>query len=136
MTLPFCTSRAAATMSDACVKLSVPSSSSAPQRPQFLTRSAAARMSLMVSLRVAPSVPAIPFLPIFSWHGSWCRPADAAPSLFDLPGDDGGAAGREIRHVGDDLLERGRPGHALHLLHRSEERRVGKECRSRWSPYH
>ena len=25
---------------------------------------------------------------------------------------------------------------ALALLHRSEERRVGKECRSRWSPYH
>ena len=24
----------------------------------------------------------------------------------------------------------------LHALHRSEERRVGKECRSRWSPYH
>ena len=23
-----------------------------------------------------------------------------------------------------------------HLLCRSEERRVGKECRSRWSPYH
>src|SRR3712207_9125084 len=23
-----------------------------------------------------------------------------------------------------------------HLLSRSEERRVGKECRSRWSPYH
>src|SRR5256885_13931561 len=22
------------------------------------------------------------------------------------------------------------------LTHRSEERRVGKECRSRWSPYH
>src|SRR2546430_17625002 len=22
------------------------------------------------------------------------------------------------------------------LLHRSEERRVGKECRSRWSPHH
>ena len=25
---------------------------------------------------------------------------------------------------------------ALDTLHRSEERRVGKECRSRWSPYH
>src|SRR2546423_1243742 len=25
---------------------------------------------------------------------------------------------------------------ALDLLKRSEERRVGKECRSRWSPYH
>ena len=24
----------------------------------------------------------------------------------------------------------------LHMLNRSEERRVGKECRSRWSPYH
>ena len=23
-----------------------------------------------------------------------------------------------------------------HLSQRSEERRVGKECRSRWSPYH
>ena len=22
------------------------------------------------------------------------------------------------------------------LIYRSEERRVGKECRSRWSPYH
>src|SRR3712207_3729148 len=25
---------------------------------------------------------------------------------------------------------------ALEIKHRSEERRVGKECRSRWSPYH
>src|SRR5574337_1002476 len=25
---------------------------------------------------------------------------------------------------------------ARHALGRSEERRVGKECRSRWSPYH
>ena len=24
----------------------------------------------------------------------------------------------------------------LYRLYRSEERRVGKECRSRWSPYH
>ena len=23
-----------------------------------------------------------------------------------------------------------------HIIPRSEERRVGKECRSRWSPYH
>src|SRR5256885_15345310 len=26
--------------------------------------------------------------------------------------------------------------HAQHMPSRSEERRVGKECRSRWSPYH
>ena len=28
------------------------------------------------------------------------------------------------------------PKHALICGARSEERRVGKECRSRWSPYH
>ena len=27
-------------------------------------------------------------------------------------------------------------GGELHTQNRSEERRVGKECRSRWSPYH
>ena len=26
--------------------------------------------------------------------------------------------------------------HTQQFHHRSEERRVGKECRSRWSPYH
>src|SRR2546427_8387535 len=29
-----------------------------------------------------------------------------------------------------------RMAHAMGLDSRSEERRVGKECRSRWSPYH
>src|SRR5574341_464352 len=27
-------------------------------------------------------------------------------------------------------------GYQPDVVHRSEERRVGKECRSRWSPYH
>ena len=27
-------------------------------------------------------------------------------------------------------------GQAVVMTYRSEERRVGKECRSRWSPYH
>ena len=27
-------------------------------------------------------------------------------------------------------------GHLVREVDRSEERRVGKECRSRWSPYH
>ena len=31
-------------------------------------------------------------------------------------------------HLYEDLLQEG--------VIRSEERRVGKECRSRWSPYH
>ena len=28
------------------------------------------------------------------------------------------------------------PGWIWYAVERSEERRVGKECRSRWSPYH
>src|SRR3712207_7185861 len=32
--------------------------------------------------------------------------------------------------------KRTQPWKAEHLTLRSEERRVGKECRSRWSPYH
>ena len=36
---------------------------------------------------------------------------------------------RQLRHLLHYLLQQ-------HEAKRSEERRVGKECRSRWSPYH
>ena len=46
-------------------------------------------------------------------------------------------------HYGDDLLDHHLNKHSAtiacttcHAPVRSEERRVGKECRSRWSPYH
>ena len=35
-----------------------------------------------------------------------------------------------------DMVVAWRIFHLVHLSRRSEERRVGKECRSRWSPYH
>src|SRR3989454_12415715 len=35
----------------------------------------------------------------------------------------------------EELTKRGLPA-TLFVVPRSEERRVGKECRSRWSPYH
>src|SRR5581483_8216102 len=37
----------------------------------------------------------------------------------------------QMAHLDGDLVER-----AADEGQRSEERRVGKECRSRWSPYH
>ena len=42
-------------------------------------------------------------------------------------------APREVREANERWIER-----IVEKLgvHRSEERRVGKECRSRWSPYH
>src|SRR6266508_6814226 len=64
------------------------------------------------------------------------------------------SVGRRREHLAatiedrEDLLARGRRDVDEHLCHaqrpeaiellaeRSEERRVGKECRSRWSPYH
>src|SRR3712207_7261324 len=37
---------------------------------------------------------------------------------------------------GDLLVLASTAAQALQIVMRSEERRVGKECRSRWSPYH
>src|SRR3712207_9545180 len=43
-----------------------------------------------------------------------------------------GYVGRDVEQIARDLVEE-----AVRLeKERSEERRVGKECRSRWSPYH
>src|SRR2546430_17714717 len=45
-------------------------------------------------------------------------------------GNFGGGGGARVLLFAIDV------SHALLSLTRSEERRVGKECRSRWSPYH
>src|SRR5260370_27346739 len=48
-----------------------------------------------------------------------------------LSGDgERGVAPTQLHHFGDCYLCFGK------TIQRSEERRVGKECRSRWSPYH
>src|SRR2546422_8352808 len=70
-------------------------------------------------------------LPLFG-----AAPPDLAAAVkFDLRQAPQYALARErVRHVGEIVAmvvadDRGR-------AERSEERRVGKECRSRWSPYH
>src|SRR6266480_3222587 len=52
-------------------------------------------------------------------------PARAGERVVDL-GAGVGAAGLALAHRVE----------GTEVAHRSEERRVGKECRSRWSPYH
>ena len=65
----------------------------------------------------------------------------AARQLYDagVPVDlaliSGAAAGHDIGKYGCRKHEEKRIPY-LHYYYRSEERRVGKECRSRWSPYH
>ena len=54
--------------------------------------------------------------------------AEAGSSTDRVMPPKAGAAGAAESAVG--------PGPAAVGPHRSEERRVGKECRSRWSPYH
>src|SRR5688572_33143127 len=44
--------------------------------------------------------------------------------------------GRKNKIAMRRIIRRVHPYAALPALVRSEERRVGKECRSRWSPYH
>src|SRR3712207_7562699 len=63
-------------------------------------------------------------------------PARACPFLVPDAGDAALLADPRLVHEPEldplpGVLARDRPDQA-----RSEERRVGKECRSRWSPYH
>src|SRR2546421_11410996 len=74
--------------------------------------------------------------------GQWTRLVRA---LLDTPDGRGTAAEAALRHLTGLLARRGLVVLVSDLLFdralaltalRSEERRVGKECRSRWSPYH
>src|ERR1043165_9715224 len=64
-------------------------------------------------------------------------PSPNAPSpLIPLPSDGRGEVGRNAteRLLVIHQLVTELPGGGSHMRMRSEERRVGKECRSRWSP--
>src|SRR5256885_14403259 len=61
------------------------------------------------------------------------RPPEYARTTF-LTSLTSGIVERASQQLEDHGLLRVQP--VLGLVERSEERRVGKECRSRWSPYH
>src|SRR5690242_21770463 len=85
----------------------------------------------MLLLKVGIDIPRIPLLGLI--HESLKQVA--ANGVLRTSGV---GLGRRQRFRAAALIEQA--GHAAGLwidLHaRSEERRVGKECRSRWSPYH
>ena len=63
------------------------------------------------------------------------------PTISETADRDGWPAARTLAALLEhEIAERAQRRIARHLLEarlpRSEERRVGKECRSRWSPYH
>jgi len=60
-------------------------------------------------------------------HSMHANAAEAAVARGDL---------ERAEQIGDFLEEHGKRTNHRWSLARSEERRVGKECRSRWSPYH
>src|SRR3712207_8757128 len=61
--------------------------------------------------------------------------ANVGPYAHLRPGTTLGAGGKIGTFVETKNAQLGAGAKAPHLS-RSEERRVGKECRSRWSPYH
>src|SRR2546430_13757106 len=69
-------------------------------------------------------------LPICGRRGYLAPHCDGPPSVFETS-----AAGTGRDAIPDRVRE-SRPPHVGPGESRSEERRVGKECRSRWSPYH
>src|SRR5688572_9874476 len=85
---------------------------------------------------------------VLAWHGHGSRPAER-PAAIRSRTDSLAIASDSVDAVilphtleyepepHEILREVGRIMSAEgHLIVRSEERRVGKECRSRWSPYH
>ena len=69
-----------------------------------------------------------------------CRSPEGVHSLLRQDGVKGAADSGALVHSGQGeggVRMQGEPAAAeAGVTLRSEERRVGKECRSRWSPYH
>ena len=70
--------------------------------------------------------------PSGNFHWVWPSQAGEAGNDWDASKDEKVLADYE-KH-GEKMVKLGITG--TMVANRSEERRVGKECRSRWSPYH
>ena len=71
---------------------------------------------------------------IVSLH--YCVPAHVQKLLTNFHDTDFGGIPLSCREFNCSINSLGQLFFLARVLERSEERRVGKECRSRWSPYH
>ena len=77
-------------------------------------------------------------LPAFNGY-HWCseiRNKSQVPIIFLSSRNDKMDIVMAMQMGGDDYIEKPFDMDVAIAAERSEERRVGKECRSRWSPYH
>src|SRR2546422_6361629 len=74
-------------------------------------------------------------LPIFL-GGEVAQSRAIAPTVDAKDGEQEQTAEEDHRVLQAVAPSHGEPEGDADRRHRSEERRVGKECRSRWSPYH
>src|SRR2546430_11339457 len=73
-------------------------------------------------------------LPISKWLNQFGSLNDVVDRVNEIKGK----AGESLREHLSDVIRNRQINELVRdlTLDRSEERRVGKECRSRWSPYH
>ena len=93
--------------------------------PMQLFKQSARTWHLCVHLRAIRAILVVLIVPLrslrmvlFFWQNHWAALRRAGPWIFFFPW---------MNRIGSPASVR---------YQRSEERRVGKECRSRWSPYH
>src|ERR1022692_924843 len=137
--LTFCTS-SSLSCCNSCALLASPSATSSMAAFRRLG-SASASLVVFRIMAGTPAQASVLFLPdpgAQDLHRNVRFLGDLLPQVlgkdFGLLGDDGREFERTQRlgiHLSLQRIALGKLG-----FHRSEERRVGKECRSRWSPYH
>src|SRR2546422_5974800 len=117
----------------------------APVTRSMLEQALAARTVALDRARLSTAAPrataapleddggVVPYVVPWPYHPDSAAPGPARP-VPDVTGMEMRAAVRALHRRGFRVALKGW-GAAEHTW-RSEERRVGKECRSRWSPYH